>query len=256
MKKITFDTLRYGKDVSNFNVESVVVGIRYTGVQLSNGSLGVAYTLLDNSNKKLAHNQYLKEQFLSKKDLNALIDNCTSSISIFRSIGVAALNAYSQTNFPFIQNMEKSILDILTENPSIKIGMIGNIYPMMKSIMKKGISLKILDKYDPPQKSQLITPVTRIKDLTDITHLVVSGSAIVFPTFGQILDHLKTIPGEKVFLGPTAQILPQVAFKYGFTIIGSSKINEAKETIHTIMEGGGYRAFKQYTEKYSYKDES
>ncbi|MCK4849140.1 MAG: hypothetical protein KAT16_08955, partial [Candidatus Heimdallarchaeota archaeon] len=61
------------------------------------------------------------------------------------------------------------------------------------------------------------------------------------------------IQGEKILIGPSAQILPEVAFSTGFTFIGSSKIRDSRLTLSSIMEGGGYRAFKPHTDKYSFR---
>ncbi len=251
LSQLAHDSLSLEKSVSEFNIESVIIGIRYTSVLLSSGSCGVAYTLTDQSAEKNRHNKYLSEKFLFEKSLEYLVEFCASKYSIFRSIGVAALNAFSQANLPSLRTENLDILDIFEEK-SGNISMIGNIQPVTRFLSQKGYQIKILDRYSPPRQQAQITTVEEISDLQNADHLIVSGSALVFETFDLVRDLLLTIPGEKVLLGPSAQILPAIAFKHGFTFLGSSEIINTKSVMSIIMEGGGYRAFKEFTQKYSF----
>ncbi|MHA2093937.1 MAG: Rossmann-like domain-containing protein [Candidatus Hodarchaeales archaeon] len=239
------------KSVSGLNIESVIIGIRYTCVLLSSGSCGVAYTLNNQKDEKERNKKYLADKYLHDKDLEFLVKYCASKYSIFRSVGVAALNAFSQTNLPS-KEMRYHNLSSLFPESSETIGMIGNIQPVSRSLIQKGHQVKILDRFVPPLLHPQITVVEAISDLKNLDHIIVSGSAMIFETFDQVRDLLLTIPGEKVLLGPSAQILPQIAFKHGFTFLGSSKIEDTASTIRVIMEGGGYQAFKAFTTKYSF----
>ena len=252
LSKIAHDSLSILKPRSKLKIESVVIGIRYTYVLLSSGSCGIAYTLTDHLVEKETHKQYLSEKYFYKKDLEYLIDYCTSKYSIFRSVGLATLNALSQAFLPLKDTTHQDI-SALFPNKSESIGMIGDIQPVRKSLAQKGHRVKILDRFAPPLQHSRITTVEGISDLENVDHLIVSGSALVFDTFDQVRNLLSTISGEKVLLGPSAQILPEVAFKHGFTFIGSSRIMDASSTKRIIMEGGGYRAFKAFTKKYAYQ---
>ena len=161
------------------------------------------------------------------------------------------MNAFSQANLPSLRTENLDILDIFEEK-SGNISMIGNIQPVTRFLSQKGYQIKILDRYAPPRQQAQITTAEEISDLKNADHLIVSGSALVFETFDLIRDLLLTIPREKVLLGPSAQILPNIAFKHGFTFLGSSKIINTNSTMRVIMEGGGYRAFKAFTKKYSF----
>jgi uncharacterized protein (DUF4213/DUF364 family) len=253
LANIAENSIALGKSIDDYQVKKVVVGIRYTGLLLSNGSTGVAYTLLDKRTEKESHNEYLSTKYLYEKSLSELIEFCNSKLGVFRSIGVAALNAYSQANLPLTSGDYKDVTELFHSNLSATVGMIGNIHPISKFLVKRGFKLKILDdSFSPKQTSQII-PVYSVEELTDVQHLIVSGSALVFNTFSQIIDLLPLIQGEKVLIGPSAQILPEIAFNTGFTFIGSSKIRDSRLTLSSIMEGGGYRAFKLHTDKYSFR---
>jgi len=253
LTNIAQDSISIGKSIDNYQVKTVVVGIRYTGLLLSTGSVGVAYTLFDKRTEKESHLEYLSTKYLYEKSLDELIEFCNSKLAVFRSIGAAALCAYSQANLPPTNMDYKDVSELFHSDLSTTVGMIGNIHPISKFLVKRGFKLKILDKSFSPEQTSQIIPVNTVKELTDVQHLIVSGSALVFDNFSQIIDILPLIRGEKVLIGPSAQIIPKIAFNMGFTFIGSSKIRNSRLTLSTIMEGGGYRAFKPHTEKYSFQ---
>ncbi len=252
LSQIAHDSLSLMTTNSDLRVESVVIGIRYTCVILSDGSCGVAYTLIDQLTEKLSHNKYLSEKFLYEKDLVHLINYCNSKYSIFRSVGVATLNALSQVYLPSLGRKPKNIL-ALFQNDSTNIGMIGDIQPISRPLAQHGHHIKILDNFAPKIQNSQITAVEGISALKNSDHIIVSGSALVYETFDQVRDLLISIQGEKILLGPSAQLLPDVAFKHGFTFLGSSKIIDTESTMRVITEGGGYRAFKTFTKKYAFQ---
>jgi uncharacterized protein (DUF4213/DUF364 family) len=253
LTNIVQDSLTLGKPIEDFQVKTVIVGIRYTGLLLSDGSVGVAYTLLDKKAEKESHREYLAKKYLYEKSLGELIELCDSKLSVFRSIGVAAMNAYSQANLPQIKRFHIDVTELFHTELPTTVGMIGNIHPISNFLVKRGFTLKILDNSFSPRKTSQIIPVTKVEDLTEVQNLIISGSAMVFDTFSNIINILPHIQGEKVLIGPSAQILPEIAFNTGFTFIGSSKITNSKLVLRSIMEGGGYRAFKQHTKKYSFQ---
>ena len=253
LSTLTQNTLSLGKDIDQYSVKSVVVGIRYTGILLSDGSVGVAYTLLDKKTEKDSHAKYLSKKYLHERSLEEILEFSDSNLSVFRSIAVAGLNAYSQANLPNINEHSKGVTELFQSNSSITVGMIGNIHPVKSILLKKGCKLKILDNSSSPTETTQIKPVDDVQSLKDVEHIIVSGSALVFDTFSNIIELLSHLEGEKILLGPSAQILPDIAFSMGFTYLGSSKITNGESVLTSIMEGGGYRAFKEYTKKYSFQ---
>ncbi|MFX1511602.1 MAG: Rossmann-like domain-containing protein [Promethearchaeota archaeon] len=141
-------------------------------------------------------------------------------------------------------------------NPAnLKIGMIGAIHSVLRRIVtEKGEVLLRDDTLRQRQCHRLpkngINLVSSVDELKNVDHLLVTGSAIIHKDIGKILAILPFIQGERVLIGPSAQILPQAAFKDGFTIIASSWVEQVKETMQNISEGGGYHIFQKYCRKY------
>ena len=190
LTNIAQNSLSLGRSIDDYQVKTVVVGIRYTGLLLSNGSMGVAYSLLDKKTERESYFEYLNAKFLYEKSLQELVEFCKSKLSVFRSIGVAALNAYSQANLPSTKGNNIDVMELFPSDPSVTVGMIGNIHPISNFLVKKGFSLKILDNsFSPRQTSQIIS-VKTVEELSDTQHLIVSGSALVFDTFSIIIEIL------------------------------------------------------------------
>ena len=236
-------------------IKKVVIGIFYTGVELEDGTTGVAFTLMDRPTDHEDCHQVLQNGFLSEKSLFELIGYCSDSLAIFRSIGVAALNAFCQAYIDFSGASSQNTLEILKPTPNMVVGMVGNIHPISRYLAKKGISMMILDKFMPPTYLNSITQVNEVSDLEVVDEILVSGSALLFDNFDEIIHLLSRISGKKILLGPSAQIFPNLAFNLGFSAVGSSRITNSNITMRIIQEGGGYNFFKTYTEKYVFSRE-
>ena len=109
---IARDSLSLGKSVDNFHIKTVVIGTRYTGILLTNGSMGISYTLLDSNTEKDDQIRYLGNKILSEKSLRDLIYYCSSKLGIDRTVGLAALNAYSQANILLDTQIGKDVKDL------------------------------------------------------------------------------------------------------------------------------------------------
>ncbi len=233
-------------------IQKVVIGLLYTGIQLVNGTVGVSYTLTDRHADINAYHQLLQKGFLSEKTLPELIKYCSSEYAILRTIGVAALNTYSQAHIDYTTASNQDVSELLDLAPDCIVGMVGNIHPLTRHLSEKNVSMRILDKFTPTPATRNITPASKVSDLGNVDHIVISGSALVFNTFDDIIGLLSQISGNKILVGPSAQILPEMAFQMGFSAIGSSRIINVEETLRILQEGGGYRFFKKYTKKYSF----
>ena len=109
---------------------------------------------------------------------------------MFRSIGVAAFNAFCQAYIDFSGISSQNILEILKPTPNMVVGMVGNIHPISRYLAKKGISMMILDKFMPPTCINSITQVNEVSDLEVVDNILVSGSALLFDNFDEIIHLL------------------------------------------------------------------
>jgi uncharacterized protein (DUF4213/DUF364 family) len=233
-------------------VKKVVIGLLYTGIQLEDDTVGVSYTLTNRKDDLNAYHQLLQKGFLSEKSLEELINYCSSKYAILRTIGVAALNSLSQAHIDYTTGKDQDVSELLDLRSDSVVGMVGNIHPITHYLNKRNVSLRILDEFNPVTPVKNITPASKVSDLRNVNHLLISGSALVFDTFDEIVELIPQISEEIVLVGPSAQILPEVAFQLGFSAVGSSRIVNSEKTLRVLQQGGGYRFFKKYTRKYSF----
>ncbi len=247
--------LKFIKPSKNLFIKKVVIGVLYTGIELEDETTGVSFTLTDRSSDHEGYHRLLHNGFLSDQSLFDLIEYCSSPYAILRSVGVAALNTYSQAHIDFSDISSKDIIEIFKPTPDMVVGMIGNIYPISLYLAKKGISVRILDRFMPATSISSISQVNEVSDLEVVDNIFVSGSALVFDNFDRIIHLLSHISGKKILIGPSAQIFPKLAFDLGFSVVGSSRIINSDLTMKIIQEGGGYKFFKIHTEKYVFLKE-
>jgi uncharacterized protein (DUF4213/DUF364 family) len=250
--KLAQRALKLVKPTRNLPIKKVAIGILYTAIELQNGTTGVSFTLTDRTTDFEGYHRLIQNGLLSEKPLLELIEYCSSSHAIFRTIGVAALNTYCQAHIDFSTALPKDVLEILSPTPDMMIGMVGNIHPISRYFDKKGIRMRILDKFIPVPNTNNISQVNEIKDLKMVDNLLISGSALVFDNLDDIINILPHIPGKKILVGPSAQIFPQLAFELGFSSVCSSRIIDSNMTTKIIQEGGGYKYFRPFTEKYTF----
>ncbi|MFX1286348.1 MAG: Rossmann-like domain-containing protein [Promethearchaeota archaeon] len=255
LAKISKRALKLIKPTKNLFIKKVVVGVLYTGIELEDNTTGVSFTLTDRSIDHEGYHRLLRKGFLSDKTLIELIEYCSSPYAILRSIGVAALNAYCQAHINFSDASCNNIIEIFTPLPGMVVGMVGNVHPISSYLAKEGVSMRILDKFMPPTHINSITQVYKVSDLNEVDIILISGSALLFDNFDEIIHLLPYVSGKKVLVGPSAQIFPKLAFDLGFSAVGSSRIIDSKLTMKIIQEGGGYKFFKNYTEKYVFLKE-
>lgn len=234
-------------------IKKVTIGVLYSAIELQSGTVGVSFTLTDRGKEQEGYHSLLRRGFLSEKTLEDLIEYCSSSYAICRTIGVAALNTHCQGHIDYSTASDKDGLEILDQTPDEIIGMVGNIHPISRYLGKKGVRMRILDKFMSFSGSTNIARVNQVSDLKGVDHIFISGSALVFENFDEIIALLPNIMGSKILIGPSAQIFPKLAFELGFSAVGSSRIVSPNEVMRIIQEGGGYRFFKSYTEKYLFK---
>lgn len=252
-------------DLTVLHLEEVIIGIRYTAVKIESPKksyLGVSFTLanFESHSKRDPHGKF------HEKTISELINNIDSEDSVKRSVAIATLNAIAEIQQQegskssirdFVENnVTDSYLDSILHEESVKIGMIGQIKPVIKLLQQNNINITILDKFNPviENKNKNVIPAKNIFDLRNMNHIIVTGSSLVFPNFEEIVKEiLPSIPGFKALIGPSASVYPYYFFNSGFNVIASSTPIEKhfSDIINIIKSGGGFYIFRKYFKKYT-----
>ncbi|MHA1973641.1 MAG: Rossmann-like domain-containing protein [Candidatus Hodarchaeales archaeon] len=241
-------------DLEKLKIKSLVLGLRYSGILLDNNVLGLSYTLTNHYKDFEGFHKLFRKGKPATNSLNELLTYINSEYSVLRTVGVAALNAFSQNHIDFDHSESRDIKTLIDPSSNHTIGMIGNIHPIVSYILKSGAKVKILDEFQPKRKKHRIEYVNSVDELKNVDAIFVSGSALVFENFDQIIDILPTIDGFKGLTGPSAQLIPELAFDLGFSSVGSVQILNPNAVLDIIKQGGGFREFKGFTSKYLFSN--
>ncbi len=249
-------------DTTDLIVDSVVVGVFYTGVKLNTGHGGIAFTPIhDIPDAVCCPRSYAKmpnSGYLSRQSLEDVLRETVNTSPLKSAIGVAAINAVSQ-KILFDEEYEShkivfdsDPLDMIEINPDDTVVMIGAFTPYIKRLKGKVNNLYVIERNVRAISKEDITtyPEESRRELlpkTDI--LIASGSTIVNQTIDEILS-LSEKAREIILSGPTASVIPDPLFKRGVTCIGGMKIYDPDRMLKIVSEAGsGYSLLKECAKK-------
>jgi uncharacterized protein len=244
----------YGKELEPIYVERVVVGIFCTGVKLSSGHGGIAYTPPEAIQR--AGNQILKGPKALIRGLRAgeLISHGTPG-PFSDVIRLAALNALS---VPFlIRNHSISDGDVTDYTQFFtgkKICMMGAIVPTLKRLQACGIhNVTIIDNKETtgtePGFGNYIPMEKADEALAACETAIFAGASIA----NGAIEHLirRTSPNAAIIVvGPTAGFVPEPLFQRRVAMIGTVVVTDSDLALDLLSEGAAaYQLFRRCLRK-------
>lgn len=236
-------------------IRMVAISLGYTLVELSNGTMGVCATPRSSS-ESCVH--YPGAGTLAKKHILELTRLMLSDHPLEKSVGIAAVNALSQTimcNEPENYRFSKTdFLDLLPFNGQrLNVGMVGNIGPFIPFLLAHSGSLTIVD--DNPALSpgfQLGGHIISrdISDLADVDILIITGSSAAVADFDGVIASVRSARFIGV-VGPSSGWLPDPAFRRGVHAVAATRIIDISGARRAILEGGGTPHFIRCGRKYT-----
>lgn len=248
------DVLRchYGAAMESLFVERLVVGVFFTGVKLSNGSGGVAYTPPETVAD--AGRQILREDFppISGMPVQDVLSGTLSS-PFAHILRLAAINALSvplfrEERYVLAENTDLS--DVSHLFAERRICMVGAIIPLLKRLKELGAGkIQVID-YKKESRSEVesacgefVSPEHTAKTLAQCETAVFTGATVAN---GTIESLLQLVPREAVVAvaGPTAGFVPGPLFRRRVALVGTAIVTDSDAALEIIAEGGGaYRLF-------------
>lgn len=253
-------------DASRIKVDTVVVGIFYTGVKLSTGHGGVAFTpaheIPDAVCCPRSYGKMPNSGHLSSLLLDDVLNDATSPSPLKSTIGIAAINAVShKVLFGGDYKKHKAILgldvlDSIEIRPTDTVAMIGAFTPYIKRLKGNVKKLYVFERNpEAVLKGEvpLYSEESSRKLLPKADVVIASGATIVNHTIGGILS-LSGHAREVILSGPTASMVPDPLFKRGVTAIGGVKVNDVDRMLKVVSEAGsGYALTKECATKVVFK---
>ena len=213
-------------------IKSLIRGNKFVAVQLADMSIGLSFIerewpknfplIFQGNSIEENHEAYI----LSKLA-------CVGS-NMEISYGIAALNALTSSIFlhsdkyEYLENVE--LLEFWKDHfkPETKVGMVGNMYPLVNVLIERGCKVMILDKHaldknkNPlPKEVKLITTPT---DLNEVEILIITGSSLVYHSTEELINNSKSAY-LKAIIGPTVTLPPEPFWKRGVQYIGGAIVD-------------------------------
>ncbi len=238
------------------------LGVFYTGVKLSSGHAGIAYTPIHELPEAIccpkAQARMPQAGELLGQDIETLMNHALEENPLRAAIGVATLNALSAILFEEKGCPHKlaglgDVLDLVEIRREDAVGMIGAFPPFIKRLKEACGKLHVFEKNPWLGKEvgmEELQPENLQRDILPYCNvLIITGVTLVNHTLEPILRWCKQAR-EIVLVGPTASLYPEPLFARGVTTIGGIRINNADKVMEIIGQGGsGYDLFERYADR-------
>ena len=228
------------KKAGNLIVTDICIGVGYTGVVLSNGECGIAYTIrdglgprcgaMDNAGKLIGINA------------SQALDMAMSLNLAEAAVGVATANAILNADYPAGIN---ALEEMIVEHGDV-LGTIGYFHPVMNKFSPNAAKIHIFERR--------ITDTGLLPDWAENIYLpqcdvvVITGVTFINKTIDHVLS-LCTKAREIVVMGASACMAPEILKEYGVTVVAGSRVFDAEGIMRVIAQGGGGQDVLDYLQK-------
>ena len=247
-------------------IDDLVIGIFFTGVKLSTGHAGVAFTPIGEipeavccptSAARMPQAGKLRGTPVSETLKYALDPNVLKS-----AIGIATLNALSrwmiesedETDYHIVK--EADGFDLLKIEPRETISLIGAFAPYIRRLKMMGNPFFIIEKRAQTlrlDEMKYFKPDSEMRNALEKSGVVIiTGTAIVNHTIDHILSFVRN-GIRAAIIGPTASMIPDAFFKRGITTVAGIHILDPDLMIKILKEGGSaYHLLKECSQKIAF----
>jgi uncharacterized protein (DUF4213/DUF364 family) len=250
----------YGNELDNIGIEKIVIGIFFTGVKLSDGSGGVAYTPTADM-----HSATCCPTMAAERPAPGLLKGMTVSQALSQArdsalgnvVELVILNALSSrfiTSDRYHIIYDTDSINLIDLKKAGKIGMVGAFIPFLKAFkMIPGIDLTVVEQKKEtlkPDEMRFYAPAEQAKQVLPCCDtVIITGASIANGTVEELLE--LTRPGANVLVtGPTASILPDALFARNASIVSGVEVTDPDLTIDLLSEGvGAYHLFNRCVRK-------
>jgi uncharacterized protein (DUF4213/DUF364 family) len=240
--------------IKRIKVANVVIGAGYTGVSLSSGEVGLAYSLLSEYASGCCELMKRAGRLSGSRALE-LARLALSWDIRSRVVGVATINALSQLSLrnyaDRISASKGDVADHLDVRRCV-VTVVGNIAPTIRKLRPKAKRLYVLER-NPDLRDDDMLPDTAAEEVIPESDVVlITGTSIVNGTVDRLLE-LSRNSKEVALVGATAGVPPTVLFEHGATAVATIKVKDPERVMRIIAEGGGTPSFADVVEFVIYR---
>ncbi|BBO93399.1 DUF364 domain-containing protein [Desulfosarcina ovata] len=252
-----------GPEMEQLTVERAVIGIFFSGIQLSNGEGGICFTPVKEIPEAVCCPSSARAMPNSGKlvgqPVGYYIQRMQQGGPLQKALGIAVLNALSATcwrltppeSYQLIHGVDP--VENRTIDKDAEVVVIGALVPYFRMLKRREKPFTILEK-DPrtlkPDEMEYFQPQENAgKYIAAADLLIITGTTLINDTLEGILDQMKT-GAKAVLVGPTASMLPDAFFSRGITSIGGIMVTDTGRLLDTLAEAGsGYHFYGKSAER-------
>lgn len=252
--------------LENIQIDDLVIGIFFTGVKLSTGHAGVAFTPIGEIPEAVccptSAARMPKAGDLEGEPVSEILKYSLDPNVLKSAIGVATLNALSQLIIESEREVEYPIVkdtdgfDLLKIQPTETASLIGAFGPYIRKLKIMGNPFFIVEKNIQtlrPDEMKYYRPESEMSSaLKESEVVIVTGTAIVNHSIDRILSFLGN--GKRTaIIGPTASMIPDAFFERSVNVMAGVRILESDLMIKILKQGGSaYHLLKECCEKIAF----
>jgi uncharacterized protein (DUF4213/DUF364 family) len=247
-------------------VDDLVIGIFFTGVKLSNGHAGVAFTPIGEIPEAVccptSAARMPQAGDSEGRSLSEILKYSLNNNVLKSAMGVAALNAISQLIIESEREKEYQIVkdrdgfDLLEIQPGETVSLIGAFGPYIRRLKMMGNPFFIVEKNPQtlkPDEMKYFKPETDMASaLEESDVVVITGTAIVNHTIDSILSSITN--GKRIaIIGPTASMIPDAFFGRGVQVMAGVRMLNPDRMIKILKQAGSaYHLLRDCAEKIAF----
>jgi uncharacterized protein len=252
--------------LEEISIDDLIIGVFFTGVKLSTGHAGVAFTPVGEMPEAVccptsAARMPAAGSF-GKTPLLEILPYALDHNVLKSAIGVATLNAVSQlilesvnpSGFTVIKDTDG--FDLLGILPHETVSLVGAFGPYIRRLKKMGSLFFVIERNPQtlrPDEMKYFRPESEMGAILERSDVaILTGTAIVNHSIDRIFPHLDDKKRAGI-IGPTASMIPDAFIRRGISIMAGVRITDPQRMTTVLKEGGSaYHLFKDCCEKINF----
>jgi uncharacterized protein len=210
----------------------------FCALELEDGSIGLAYVLLDDTLERLCNGS---DAFgVPGADTLELARRYVNDKGIWKTLGFAAANALTRYLFDragFRPDCSADSIGQMNPQPGEHVGMIGYFTPLLGRIIGSGARLTIVElKADLVGEHDGYRVTLDAEQLAECSKVVSTSTLLLNDTLERMLACCRNARWFAM-IGPSAACLPDALFARGVTLLGGSWVNDREGFTAALRSG-------------------
>lgn len=251
------------EEVSRLTIERAVLGLFFSGIELSSGHVGACATPIKTIPEAVCcpsstHAMPFPGKMRGRRAVDFL-DEVMQPDGIRRAVGIAAMNAlaawcWDRKPHPGV-TLESGIdaFDAANITSDQMVVVVGAFIPFLRELKRRGNRYLVLEQDPATLKADELpffrpaSEAPRVVPQADV--ILITGTTLLNDTLDGLLAAARP-EACKVVVGPTVGLVPDAFLRRGCDVLGTIQVTDADGFLDVLSEGGsGYHFFGRSAEK-------